>query len=94
MVKEPITKVKTKKNKDNEKPKNPCKLPGHQHHDWSDCFNNPKSHKVKGTAKNFEENENGKKKGEEGNHIQEKSNSHSSNYKTILWSDSSDLDSE
>ena len=31
--------------------KNPCKLPGHQNHDWKDCFNNPKSDKFKGTAR-------------------------------------------
>ena len=87
-------KGRNKENKDNEKPKNPCKLPGHQNHDWSDCFNNPKSHKFKGAARNFEENENGKKKGGEGNHIKENSNSHSSSCKTISWSNSLDSDSE
>ena len=29
----------------------PCKLPGHQNHDWKDCFNNPKSDKFKGTER-------------------------------------------
>ena len=31
--------------------KNPCKLPGHQNHNWKDCSNNPKSDKFKGTAR-------------------------------------------
>ena len=33
------------------KRENPCKLPNHQGHEWSDCFNNPHSNKFKGTAK-------------------------------------------
>ena len=30
--------------------KNPCKLPNHEKHEWSSCFNNPNSTKFKGTA--------------------------------------------
>ena len=41
------------KGKDNDKRdlENPCKLPNHEHHEWKDCFNNPRSDNFKGTAK-------------------------------------------
>ena len=41
------------KGKDDNKKKiaNPCKLPNHQHHEWKDCFNNPRSDNLKGTVK-------------------------------------------
>ena len=55
------------KNK-SKKPKNPCKLPKHSNHDWADCYNNPKSKKFKGKAKNWKD---AKKSSKEANLIEQ-----------------------
>ena len=43
------------KDVDKNKVNNPCKFPNHQGHEWSDCFNNPRSKKFKGTAKTLKD---------------------------------------
>ena len=42
---------KNKGNGSGKSVKNPCKLPGHSGHEWSDCFYNPKSKSFKGVAR-------------------------------------------
>lgn len=47
------------KTEDKEGPRNPCKLPGHQHHDYSDCKFNPRSANYCGvtrTLKDYDKN--------------------------------------
>ena len=80
----------SKVNKENDKgansnPKNPCKLPDHSKNEWSACFYNFKSKKIKGAARSLRDyNEDGslKKKGAENNCICPKI---PSKRKTICW---------
>ena len=82
-------------------PRNPCRLPGHQNHDYSDCKFNPKSAKFCGTVRTLKGyNEDGKRKDStkkrekerENNKVEEVSESDSDNASHHYLSESDDCE--
>ena len=73
------------KDKNKKEPRNPCKLPGHQNHDYSDCKFNPKSSNYCGTTRTLKDydrdgklNESAKRRGKENHSNDRNSNNNES----------------